>query len=566
MKFQKIINIEDFEILTDEGWKDFSGLGITPPLDIIEIETSNGLILKGAPNHSIFKSDLSEVDLLNIEINDIIFTKNGPESVIKKTILNKKEIMYDILDVSNSRYYTNDILSHNCGKSTSFEIFVCWNLLFNKDKTIALLANKAEQARDLLRKVKLAYELLPKWLQQGVYVWNSGSIKLENGNMVIASATSSTAIRGRSIWCAICDERSFVENSVWSGFISSVYPTISSGKDSKVIYVSTPNGMNHFYKDWTDAIEGRNKFHPIKVDWWQVPGRDEKWKEETIANIGMQRFLQEYQNSFLGSIATLIEPEIVRELKHKQEIEHPRIFSNIPEEYYKFLKIYEEPKKGHTYTIGVDSCKMTEENSGDALGMQVLDITAYPFKQVATFFAKEGFNYLFSPEMAFKLGMYYNEAYMFVENNEIGQEVANMIHFDYEYENIYFEKGNLPGYRTTKKTKRMGCTNLKMLLEKNQLVLNDFDTISQLSTFIKVKDSYKAESGYQDDLVMALISALFFLMSKTLDISEIADPQKLISVIKAEKDQEMEETPAFGYLPDDEFDNEIKTDADGFTW
>ncbi|NCP97694.1 hypothetical protein GW796_05565 [archaeon] len=327
----------------------------------------------------------------------------------------------------------------------------------------------------------------------------------------------------------------------------------------------TPNGMNHFYKFWEDSINKKNVYKNTRVDWWEVPGRDEKWKEETIANTSVVSFAQEFGNDFCGSVATLIDPLKLKEVKFSPSLEVSNIHNRISEEYHRFIKIYKEPIKGHIYSIGVDSCKMTEENSGDALGMQVIDITKFPYEQVATFFAKEGFNYLFAPEIAVSLGNYYNSAYMFVENNEVGQEVANAIHFDYEYENIYFEKGNTAGYRTTKRTKRLGCTNLKLLIEKNKIILNDFDTISQLSTFIKVKNSFKAENSYQDDLVMALISAIFFMINKDLDIGELEDTQTMLSILKNEK-EEIEETPTFGVLPSDEYEEHSQIDIDGFSW
>jgi hypothetical protein len=469
----------------------------------------------------------------------------------------QKEIINSYID----NKFTICLAARQTGKSTSFEIFVVWTILFNKDKTIAILANKAEQSRDLLRKIKQAYEMLPKWLQQGVKIWNAGSIRIENGSMVLASSTSSTAIRGRSISCVIVDERGHIPGNIWDGFIASVYPTISSGKNSKVIYVGTPNGLNHFYKDWIDSIDGKNKFNPIRVDWWLDPKKaaNPNFKEETIANIGQTRWNQEFGLSFQGSIATLIDPEYVKDLKFKTAILSD---FQIDKKHLKYLNIYETPIKGHIYSIGVDSAKMTEDNAGDALGMQVIDITNFPFKQVATFYAKNGISYLQAPKIACDLGNYYNKAYMFVENNEIGQEVANMIHFDYEYENTYFEKGSLPGYRTTKKSKRIGCSNLKLLIENHKIILHDFETISQLSTFIRVKDTYKAETSYQDDLVMSLIAGLYVLISKGLDITSYDSASQLSARILDEDMEDGEAEPfSVGFFPTDEFED---GDNDGF--
>jgi hypothetical protein len=470
-----------------------------------------------------------------------------------------RDYQYDMINSYLQNRFSIVLATRQAGKSTSFEIFICWTILFNKDQRIGILANKAEQSRDILRKVKEAYELLPKWLQQGVKVWNAGSIKLENGSLIIASSTSSTAIRGRSIGLLIVDERAFIPNNQWDAFISSVYPTISSFDKSKVIYVSTFNGLNHFYQDWIKATKGESEFKSTRVDWWQVPGRDEEWKQETINNIGIQRFRQEYGNEALGSITTLIEPEVISNLtlQFANPIVYPSIYDKLSPRIHQYIKIYEEPKKGHVYVAGVDSAKMTVENAGDALGIQVLDITSFPIKQVATIFIKEGISYLEAPDLAYKIGNYYNQASMFVENNEIGQEVANMLHFDLEYEGVYFEKGSLPGFRTTKKSKRLGCTNLKLLIENGKLKLNDFDTISQLSTFIKKKDSYQAESGYQDDLIMSLVAALFFLLASGLENDLVENTndlgKKIINNLNDQKIQE-EDVPVFGALPDDEYE------------
>jgi hypothetical protein len=466
-----------------------------------------------------------------------------------------RDYQVDMINSYQDNRFSIVLATRQAGKSTSFEIFLCWTILFQKDQRIGILANKAEQSRDILRKVKEAYELLPKWLQQGVKVWNAGSIKLENGSMIIASSTSSTAIRGKSIGLLVVDERAFIPNNNWNAFISSVYPTISSSDTSKVIYVSTFNGLNHFYQDWIDANQGKNEFVPLRVDWWQVPGRDEDWKEETIANIGIQRFRQEYGNEALGSISTLIEPEVIVNLKHASRLEDTKFFQIADHRLHKYINIYEEPKPGATYIAGVDSAKMTEENAGDALGIQILDITQFPIKQVATVFIEEGMSYLQAPDLIYKLGHYYKDAILFIENNEIGQEVANMVHFDLEYENVYFEKGALPGFRTTKKTKRLGCTNLKLLIENFKIELNDFHTISQLSTFIKKKMSYCAESGYKDDLIMSLIAALFFILSEGLDIELVENNLDLgKKIIKNLEDTKEDDLPTEMFLPEDEYD------------
>jgi hypothetical protein len=482
-----------------------------------------------------------------------------------------RDYQYDMINNYMSKKYNVVLATRQCGKSTSFEIYICWLILFHKDQRVAILANKADQSRDLLRKIKEAFELIPMFLKQGIKVWNVGTIRLENGSMVIASSTSSTALRGKSISTLVVDEVAFIPGSIFSDFLSAIYPTISSSPDSKVIYVSTFNGLNFFYKIWEDAKKGLNEFHTYEVQWHQVPlegsetgFRDENWKQETINNIGLQKFRQEYANEALGSIATLIDPDVITELKSKNEIKDNNLYPKISKSLHQYIKIYEEPIKGHEYVAGVDSAKMTVENAGDALGIQILDITSFPIKQVATIFIKEGISYLQAPELIVKIGKYYNQATLFVENNEIGQEVANMLHFDLEYENVYFEKGSLPGFRTTKKTKRLGCTNLKLLIENNKLILNDFDTISQLSTFIKKKMSYCAESGYQDDLVMSLIAALYFLLTQGAEFDIIDGNSDLCKKIiqNIEDDIEDEENEIAPMILSDEYENKIEGDFD----
>ena len=462
--------------------------------------------------------------------------------------------------------------TRQCGKSTSFEIFVCHYVLFQEQKSVAVLANKALSATNILRKVKVAYELLPKWLQSGVKTWNNSLIELENGCSVLAAATSSSAVRSFSINTLIIDEMGFIPNNIWTDFFSSVYPTVSSSKTSKTILVSTPNGMNHFYRYWIGATTEdpalRNTFNPIKVHWSQVPGRDEKWYKETLSNMTQEEFNREFEGEFLGSALTLLNVNTLKQIGNKMKAAIPDtpLHDALTSEFSQFLRVFKKVKKGHRYIMSVDSAKVREDTSGDAIAVQVIDITRYPFKQVAVFQASDSMHYLRAPEVAYRIGTYYNNAYAFVENNEIGQEIADSIAFDFEYENLFFEKPNLAGYRTTKKTKRLGCSNLKGWIEKHKLEVYDAYTIEELSTFIKQRNgSFAAEEGYADDLVMALMGCLFFTTRPEFDA--FTDLKSVSEVLfNAGKEIEIEEAleedlPAFGIMDVDGVDAMDENDA-----
>lgn len=467
-----------------------------------------------------------------------------------------RDYQKEMLENFQNNRFNIVLASRQSGKSTVYEVYLTHYLLFNDHKTAALLANKAKTAFGLMARVRKAYENLPKWLQQGVVEWNKGSVTLENGSTLTCDSTSSSGIRSMSVNLLILDELAFVPKNVWDDFYSSVYPTISSGQTTQVIIVSTPKGKNHFYKFWYQANlpegeEGKNSYHPMRVDWWQVPGRDEKWAKETRANIGDKKFDQEFGNSFLGSSNTLVNAAQLESMVFQPRKKELYIYDLLGEHGHK-LNIYEEPRKGRMYSLGIDQSKISEEISGDAVSISILDITEIPFKQVATFHADQDFSYLETPEVAYHLGTYYNNAYIFCENNEIGQQCVDSLYIDWEYENIFFEKGNLPGFRTTKKTKRIGCANLGAFVNNGSLVINDFETISQLSTFVKVKNTYKADDGYYDDAVLATMAAMFFL--QTPQYNHFEDRKKFLENLFDRKvrmeEQNLaveDDTPPFGF-------------------
>lgn len=398
-------------------------------------------------------------------------------------------------------------IGRQSGKSTTSIGFILHYILFNKDKNTCILANKEAISKDLLERLKLAYEFLPKWLQQGVKEWNKSSIWLENDSKVLAASTSSSSVRGKSFSLIFLDEFAFIHPNQAMDFFESTYPTISSGQETRVIMVSTPKGMNHFYKFWVEAEERRSLFVPISVNWWDVPGRDDKWKAETIANIGEESFAQEYNTEFHGSSGTLLNAETLKRLVHIT-----------PEQllYEKKLKIYVPPVDNATYAMMVDC---SEGLGLDYHAITVVDITKLPYRVVATWRDNKT-SPLLMPEIVTGIGTLYNDAYTLMELNSTGKQVADIIRFDYDYENLLYvsmheKKGQVlmggsnqqPGIKTSKTTKKIGCLNLKDLIENNKLIVEDFDTISELATFIRhsTKDTYAADELANDDTVMVLV-------------------------------------------------------------
>jgi len=201
----------------------------------------------------------------------------------------------DMVRTFHSNRFSICKMPRQVGKTTTSAGYMLWCVLFQENFNIAILANKGSLAREILGRIQYAYEYLPIWLQQGIKVWNKGNIELENGSKINAYATSAAGVRGGSYNLIFLDEFAFVPKNMADDFFTSTYPVISSGKTSKVIIVSTPYGLNHFYKMWVDASEGRSTYKPLEIHWSMVPGRDEAWKEETIRNTSEEQFRQEFE-------------------------------------------------------------------------------------------------------------------------------------------------------------------------------------------------------------------------------------------------------------------------------
>jgi len=459
--------------------------------------------------------------------------------------------MYDfqkeMVGTFHSNRFTICKLPRQSGKSTVMISYLLHYALFNPSVNIAILANKAATARDLLSRLQLAYEHLPKWLQQGVMSWNKGSLELENGSKILASSTSASAVRGGSYNIIFLDEFAYVPSNVAEQFFSSVYPTISSGKTTKVMIVSTPHGMNMFYKLWVDAEEGRNTYIPIEVHWSEVPGRDDKWKEETIKNTSQAQFNTEFECEFLGSIDTLISPSKLRVLTYKTPIQ-----SNAG------LDVYEQPKEGNTYLITVDVARGT---SNDYSAYIVFDVSQVPYRVVAKYRDNE-IKPLIFPQKIYQVARAYNLAFVLIEVNDIGEQVANAMQFDMEYDNLImasmrgragqilgggFSGGRAQlGVRTTKAVKKIGCSNLKQMIEDNKLIVEDFDTINELSTFIVKGSSFEADSGCNDDMVACLF--IFGWCTDQTYFKELTNNDIREQMYRENQDQLEQDMAPFGFM------------------
>jgi len=444
------------------------------------------------------------------------------------------------------------------GKSTTCVSYLLHYAVFNDNVNIAILANKASTARDLLGRLQLAYENLPKWMQQGIIAWNKGSLELENGSKISANSTSSSAVRGGSYNVIFLDEFAFIPNHIADDFFASVYPTISSGQSTKVIIVSTPRGMNHFYRMWHDAERDKNEYVPTDVHWSEVPGRDDKWKEQTIANTSEQQFRVEFECEFLGSTNTLINASKLKNFVYENPIKRNA-----------GLDIYENPKPENNYLITVDVARGL---GNDYSAFIVFDITEFPYKVVAKYRNNEIKPMLF-PNIIEEVGKAYNNSWLLVEVNDIGDQVASIMHYDLEYDNIlmasmrgragqivgtgFSGKKSQLGVRMTAAVKKLGCSNLKMLLEDDKLLTVDYEIINELTTFSQKHNSFEAEDGCNDDLAMCLV--IFAWLVQQDYFKEMTDNDVRKRIYEEQKNQIEQDMAPFGFVSDG-FDN-----LDGFT-
>ena len=478
--------------------------------------------------------------------------------------------MYDFQEKLISNFHNSRFnickMPRQTGKSTTCVAYLLHYIVFNDSVNVGILANKAATARELLGRLQTAYENLPKWMQQGILSWNKGSMELENGSKILAASTSASAVRGMSFNIIFLDEFAFVPNHIAEAFFSSVYPTITSGKSTKVIMVSTPCGMNHFYRYWHDAQRGKNEYTATEVHWSEVPGRDAKWKEQTIKNTSEQQFKVEFECEFLGSVDTLISVTKLRNLVFEDPIQNNG----------KGLVIYENPVKGNDYIITVDTARGIDHDYSCFI---VFDITSFPHKTVARYRNNEIKPMLF-PNIIMDVAKAYNMAYVLVEINDIGEQVASILNYDLEYENLlmcamrgrngqqvgsgFSGSKTQMGVRMTQAVKKLGCSNLKTLMEDDKIETHDYDIIAELTTFVQKKQSWEAEDGCHDDLAMCLV--IFAWLVAQDYFKEMTDTDVRKRIYEEQKNQIEQDMAPFGFILDGIDDEDEFVDDEGDKW
>lgn len=502
-KFVDELDVDGWEVETPDGWVDIVKIFKTIEFDVWRLELEDGYFLEAADDHLVRTS--YGIRHLKCLLHGMrVETETGFKKVLAVYKLPiSAEAMYDLEINSKSHlYYTNGVVSHN---TTTVASYLLYEAVFSEKKDIAILANKGDTATEILSRIKDMFENLPWFIKPGVREWNKRSISLTNGSKIFAAATSSSSIRGRSISLLYVDEMAFVQNDV--EFYTATYPVITSGKNTKVIITSTPNGMNLFYKLWMDSAQGKNSFVSKKYLWDVHPARDEQWEQETRGNMSPQQFAVEMECAFEGSSNTLI-----------SGLKLQKLVSTEPIAFDKFYKVYDEIRLDHSYVASVD---VSEGVGGDYSVISIIDVTSTPYKQVAVYRSNEVVPLVFA-EIVFKVASAFNQAYCLVENNSAGKIVADYLYYDLEYENMLMTQtkrddlmvgeglGSV-GLRQTKKTKAIGCSMLKSLIESDTLLINDWETISELSTFCRKGASWEAEPRKFDDIVMSLVLFAWFV-------------------------------------------------------
>ena len=515
--------------------------------------------MKSYVNNPLIKASHQTQEFTEEQIQEFVKCANSPEyfiiNYIKIVHLERGLVpfeMYDFQKKMVSTFHENRFtickVGRQSGKSVTVIAYLLWFLLFNESVSVAMLANKSATSRELLSRMQLAYEHLPFWLQQGVGVWNKGSFELENGSKIISSATSSSAIRGSSFNLVFLDEFAFVENNLAEDFFRSVYPTISSAENTKLIIVSTPYGMNHYYRMWKEAVDKRSNFVPIQVHWSEVPGRDEEWKQNTIKNTSIEQFRQEFETEFIGSDSTLIDPNVLQALRWEQPLINK-----------KGLTIYEEPSTNKLYACTVD---VALGKGKDYSAFLIYDITQIPYRIVAVY-RDNTITPLVFPNVIHSLVKQYNNAYTLVEIDGSGAQVGDILRHDLGYENLLmtwnagrngiqissgFKRSAMMGLKMTRPVKNIGCMTLKNLVEQEKIILRDVNVITEFYSFAQKGQSFEATPGTHDDLVMCCVSFSWLVAQRYF--AELTDVNLRENLLNDVEEETWDSLTPFGFIDD----------------
>ena len=530
-----------------------------------EIYLGNPNLKKANTQIEFTKENVAEY--LKCKDNPVYFAMNYVKIVTLDEGL-KSFAPYDFQEKLINNFHDNRFnickMPRQTGKSTTVISYLLHYVVFNDSVNVGILANKAATARELLGRLQTAYENLPKWMQQGILSWNRGSLELENGSKILAASTSASAVRGMSFNILFLDEFAFVPNHIADSFFASVYPTITSGQNTKVIIVSTPHGMNHFYRMWHDAEKGKNEYVPTDVHWSQVPGRDEIWKEQTIANTSEQQFKIEFECEFLGSVDTLIAPSKLKSLVY-----------DAPLTQNAGLDVFEQTKENHDYIITVDVARGV---GNDYSAFVVVDITEFPHRIVAKY-RDNNIKPMLFPNIIWEVAKNYNNSFILCEVNDIGDQVASILHYDLEYENLlmasmrgragqivgqgFSGKKTQLGVKMSKTVKKVGALNLKTMIESDKLLFKDYDILSELTTFISKSNSFEAEEGCNDDLAMCLV--IYAWLVNQDYFKELTDQDVRKRLYEEQKNQIEQDMSPFGFI-EDGLDQTSFVDQEGDRW
>ena len=529
-------------------------------------------IYLGNPN---LKKANTPVEFSADQISEFIKCKDDPvyfaKNYIKIVNVDEGLVGFDMWPFQEKliqRFHDNRfnicMMPRQTGKSTTSVSYLLHYAIFNDNVNIGILANKAATARDLLGRLQIAYENLPKWMQQGILTWNKGSLELENGSKIMAASTSAAAVRGMTFNIIFLDEFAFVPNHIADDFFSSVYPTISSGTSTKIIIVSTPKGMNHFYRMWHDAENGESDYIPTAVHWSEVPNRDEEWRLQTIKNTSEQQFKVEFECEFLGSVDTLIAPAKLKSLVYDKPVT-----SNSG------LDIYAAPVEKHDYLCTVDVARGVGE---DYSAFIIFDITEFPHQVVAKYRNNQVKPMLF-PNIIYETVRGYNNAFVLCEVNDVGDQVASILNFDLEYINLLMcsmrgragqvvgqgFSGNKTqfGVKMSKTVKKIGSLNLKQVIEADKVLFKDYEIISELTTFISKSNSFEAEEGCNDDLAMCLVIYAWCVVQDYF--KELTEQDVRKRLYEDQRDQIEQDMAPFGFISDGT-DEVSFVDPEGDRW